>query len=75
MVAIPVAIPDTCPEELTVAIVGELLPHVPPLILLLKLIGKPTQTAEAPEIVPALASGFTITFADAEAVPQPVVNV
>ena len=74
MVATPGATPVTFPVEITVAIAVELLAHVPPVILLLKLMKEPTQTAEAPLMVPAAGSGLTVIFADADAVPQPVVT-
>lgn len=74
MVTTPGATPVTLPEEITVAIAVELLAHVPPLILLLKLMKEPTQTAEGPLIVPAEGSGLTVIFADADAVPQPVLT-
>lgn len=74
MVATPGVIPETLPAELTVAIELALLPHVPPAILLLKLMKELTQTAEGPLMVPASASGLTVIFADADAVPHPVVR-
>ena len=74
MVAIPGAMPVTLPA-LTVAIAGAVLLHVPPAILLLRLMEEPAHTAEGPLMVPALASGFTVIFADAVAVPQGVVTV
>lgn len=74
MVALPAATPVTLPEVLTVATAVELLLHVPPVMLLLKLMKEPTHTAEAPVIVPASGSALTLIFADADAVPQPVVT-
>ncbi len=47
-----------------------LLLQVPPETLLPRLTVDPTHTDDAPLIVPALGTGFTVTVVDAEADPQ-----
>ena len=57
--------------ELTEATAGLLLTQVPPTVpLLVKVVDKPVQTVVVPLIVPAIASGFTLTVYVAEEVPQ-----
>lgn len=60
----------------TVAIPIALLLHDPPLFPVeLKLIVEPIHTDDPPLIVPAFRTGFTVTGADAVAVPHKVVTV
>ncbi len=75
IVTVPASLPNTWPEVLTLAIVGALLFHTPPLMSLTRFIVAFTHTAFGPLIVAAEGSGFTIISADALAVPQPVVIV
>ena len=58
MVTIPLDIPVTVPVTDMVAIVGSLVPHEPPAVVLLNTVDEPTQTVEAPEI--AIGSGLTV---------------
>jgi hypothetical protein len=59
---------------LTDAVDVLLLPHVPPLVALLREIEADKQTAFMPVIVPALGSGFTVTIWVSVAVPHTAVN-
>ena len=70
MVTLPAETPDTDPEEVTVAIVVELVVQDPPLPLSDKVTEEPAQTLVAPEMVPALAAGLTVSDMVATAVPQ-----
>ena len=71
MVAFPTAAPVTLPvTRSTVATDVALLVQVPPETLLLKLILAPIHTEDAPLIVPAFGTGFTVTVADAVVDPQ-----
>lgn len=71
IVEFPTPTPVTVPVfEPMVATASVLLVHVPPETLLLRLIVEPTHTEEAPLIVPALGTGFTVTVAEAVAEPQ-----
>ena len=77
MVTFPGAMPETMPDVAsTVAIPALLLDHAPPLFpLAVKLKVDPTHTDEPPLMVPALSTGFTVTEADAVAVPHGVMTV
>ena len=59
----------------TVATDVVLLLQVPPDTLLLNMMVDPTHTEEAPLIVPALGTGFTVMVADAVVDPQIFVTV
>jgi hypothetical protein len=59
---------------LTVAIDVLLLPHVPPLVALLRDIDADKQTSFRPVIIPALGNGFTVTIWVSVAVPHTAVN-
>lgn len=75
IVEFPVATPVTLPVTAsTVATAVVLLLQAPPETLLLNIIFDPIHTAEAPLIVPALATGFTVIVAEAVADPQTVVT-
>lgn len=52
MVTVPAETPVTMPVEVTVAIAGLLLLHVPPGVVLLNGVDEPTQVPEAPVIGP-----------------------
>jgi hypothetical protein len=75
IVALPAATPVTSPVELTEAFEDELL-HVPPVVPDAdKEVDAPTQTNEAPVIVPADGNGLTVIEEVATSVPQPVVTL
>ena len=63
IVAVPEAIPLTTPPDVTVATAVLLLLQVPEILLPLMVNGvvEPMQTVDAPLIVPALGSIFTVT--------------
>lgn len=69
----PVVMPVTMPAPVMVARVLEAL-QVPPATLADRVIDALTQTAPAPDRVPATGSGFTVTKVSAVAVPQPLVT-
>jgi hypothetical protein len=69
-----VATPVTAPVLLTDAVDVLLLPHVPPLVALLREIEADKQTSFMPVIVPAFGSGFTVTICVSVAVPQLLVK-
>ena len=73
MTALPVMIPETMPPE-TEAAVPELV-HAPPDTGSARVIVDPTQTPEAPAIVPAVADGVTTIDCDAVAVAHELVTV
>lgn len=77
IVAFPAATPVTTPVvALTVATPGVVLVHVPPLFpLALKLMVDPAHTADAPLIVPASGSEFTVTTMEATDEPQLLVTL
>lgn len=71
MVAVPAPVPKTTPLPSTIAAAGLLLVHDPPEVPLLnKLIVEPVHTDEGPLIVPALATGLTVTLYVANDEPQ-----
>jgi hypothetical protein len=75
IVEFPAATPVTLPVPAsTVATAVVLLLQAPPETLLLNIIFDPIHTAEAPLIVPALATGFTLMIAEAVADPQILVT-
>lgn len=51
------------PVLLTVAIVALLLLHVPPAIASVKVVVEPAVTDDAPDMVPAVGNGLTVTAA------------
>jgi hypothetical protein len=60
MVAVPADTPLTTPVALlTDAIVGTLLLHVPPPVVLVRVVVAPTHAVVVPLMVPAVGSGFT----------------
>ena len=67
----PAVTPVTTPEVPTVATEVLLLVHVPPLTVLERVIVRPVQTLEEPEMVPAEGAAFTVTTILRE---QPVDN-
>ena len=67
----PPATPVTMPEASTEAMLVLLLLHVPPELVLLKIMVALTHTDVAPLIVPALSPGFTAIVAWAVAMPHP----
>ena len=71
MVVFPTATPDTVPVPgSTCATAVLLLLHAPPETLLLNIMFEPIHTDEAPLIVPALGTGFTVMTEDAVEDPQ-----
>lgn len=61
IVAVPADTPLTTPVALLMlAIVGELLLHVPPLVVLVSVVVAPTHAVVVPLIVPANGSGSTV---------------
>lgn len=63
MVAAPAPIPNTTPFTSTIAAAGLLVLHEPPEVpLLMRLIVEPAHTDDGPLIVPALATGLTLTL-------------
>lgn len=77
IVVFPAVMPVTNPEFISiVAIPGALLVHVPPLFPPeTKLMDDPIHTDEAPLIVPAFRTGFTVIGAEALAIPHAVIKV
>lgn len=77
MVALPAATPVTTPViEFTVAAAGLLLLQLPPPApLVVNVVDKPIHTADAPLMVPAFATAFTVTNWVAADVPQVFVTV
>ena len=76
MVVFPGATLVTTPELMSIVATDVLLlVHVPPLLPFeVKLRIDPLHTDEPPLIVPAFRTGFTVTGADALAVPHKVVT-
>jgi len=70
MVADPAAMPVTTPELFTEAVPDAEELHEPPDVPSVRLTVAPTQTDEAPEIVPALGAAFTVIACVALALPQ-----
>ena len=69
---LPGAIPDTIPEEFTVATDVLLLLHAPPAVPSeLRAIKDPAHTDDGPLIVPAVAAAFTFIIVCALGLPQP----
>lgn len=64
MVVVPVATPETTPDELIVAIAVLPLLHAPPPVELVKEVGKPTHALVLPVIAPG--NGLTVTVTAAE---------
>lgn len=77
IVALPAATPVTTPVvAFTVATFVVVLVHVPPLFpLALKLMVDPAHTDEAPLMVPASGSEFTVTTIEATDEPQLLVTL
>lgn len=76
MVVLPAATPVTTPVLASIVATAVVpLLQVPPAILLLSIMVEPTQTEEAPLMVPAFGTGLTVMFADAVADPQTLVTV
>ena len=73
----PAAIPVTTPEELTMAIPGAVLLHVPPIVPVgsLNVTVLAGQSDNVPDIAPATGIGSTVTGAVAATVPQLFVTV
>ena len=69
IVTVPATRPVTTPDVLTVATVGLLLLHVPPLDAMLNGVLEPTHTDVAPDMVPAPEDIVTVVVAS---VPHPV---
>ena len=74
MVALPELIPVTIPP-VTLATDVLVLLHVPPLAASLSVLFAPTQTVDAPLMLPALGNGLTVIFCVAATVPQTFVTV
>jgi hypothetical protein len=55
---VPTFIPVTTPAELTEAIIGKVLLHVPPVVVLARVVADPTQTVAMPVI--AAGNGWTV---------------
>ena len=77
MVALPAPTAVIAPvDELTVATKLLLLVQAPPPVpLLVKVVCEPAHIAEAPLIVPALASALMVILADAAEPPQVLLTV
>ena len=75
MRAEPAATPLTTPAEVTVASEGVALVQVPPVTDSVNEVVAPIHNTLAPEMLPALASGLTVTAIVARAVPQLLVTV
>lgn len=73
IIEVPIATPVTIPVVPTLALVLLLL-HVPPPILLMSVVVKPTHTADVPVIVSALGKAFIVTVFVADAVPHKLVT-
>ena len=71
MMAIPPDTPVTIPVDPTVATPVDAELHVPPVPVVDRVIKAPAHTVIVPDIVPALATGFTLIVV---AVAQPVGN-
>ncbi len=63
MSTVPATTPVTTPVLPTVAIATSDDDHVPPVVVLLRVIVLPTHTIDAPVIVPAEDNGLTVTVA------------
>ena len=70
MVVVPGLKPRTNPLASTIATVGVLLLHVPPLPVVNNWVTVPAHIEGAPVIVPALAPGLTVTLYDVNEEPQ-----
>ena len=70
IVALPEVTPVISPVVLTVATAALLLLHVPPVVVLLKVILAPWHTDERPVIVPDAGFGLTLSVAVVMAEPQ-----
>ena len=73
MVSMPADTPVMLPEVDTAALLFAAV-HAPPVTASVSDIAAPTQTADGPDIVPALGIGFTVTIALADKVPQLLVT-
>ena len=71
MTVVPAVNPVTSPLPApTVATTGSLLVQLPPGTPSVIVIDEPTQTLDAPDIVPAVATGLIVITLVARAVPQ-----
>jgi hypothetical protein len=75
MVAVPAAKPATTPVDDTVAIPAGVALHDPPVARSDSDVLADWHTADAPVMVPALGSGFTVTNAVLTAVPHTLVTI
>ena len=75
MVVVPVEIPLTTPEVLTVPVDGLELVHKPPVDASVSAVFAPTQTVSVPDMVLAPGNGLTVTTCVAAAVPQLLATV
>ena len=70
MRVVPAVSGDTAPVAEIVATVVLVLLHVPPLPVVVKVVGTPIQAVAAPLIVPATGKGLTEMLRVVDAVPQ-----
>jgi hypothetical protein len=75
IVALPALIPETTPDELTVATSVLLLVHVPPETVAERVELVAGQIVDVPLIVPAFVAAFTVTTRVTDDDPQLVVTV
>ena len=71
----PAVTPVTIPVVLTVATVGVLLLHTPPVVASVNVAVVPVQTVVVPVMLPALGVPDTVTVVVALALPQLLVTV
>jgi hypothetical protein len=74
MVVVPTLTPITVPVLPTVATDIEAELHTPPGVPSVRVMVDPVATVEAPDIVPAVGTSFTVIICVATAVPQLVVT-
>jgi hypothetical protein len=75
MVVVPAETPVTTPVASTVAMPVSVLLHTPPDAALLSEVVASSQTVVVPVMLPATGNGFTVTTAEATAVPQLLITV
>jgi hypothetical protein len=75
IIVVPTAIGIIVPVEVTLAMPGTVLDHVPPVVASVKVEDEPIQILLTPTIVPALGCGFTNIVLSTEVVPHVLVDV
>ena len=75
MVVVPAETPVTIPEIFTVATLGAVLLHIPPVAGSVNVVLVVGQIVNVPDIEPATGLGFTVITAVAATVPQVLVIV